>query len=49
MVPNSQGCLAFASNSDPSDLGVFGNVQQKTFNVVYDIPNGEIGFGPEAC
>ncbi|XP_078154154.1 aspartyl protease family protein At5g10770-like [Carex rostrata] len=49
MIPNSQGCLAFASNSDPSGLGIFGNVQQKTFNVVYDIPNGEIGFSPNAC
>ncbi|XP_078154403.1 aspartyl protease family protein At5g10770-like [Carex rostrata] len=48
-ISSSQVCLAFASNSDPSDTGIFGNVQQKTFNVVYDIPNGEIGFSPEAC
>ncbi|KAJ3706537.1 hypothetical protein LUZ61_010242 [Rhynchospora tenuis] len=46
---SSIGCLAFASNRDPSDLGIYGNVQQRTFNVVYDVPNGEIGFSPEAC
>ncbi|KAJ3707932.1 hypothetical protein LUZ61_011637 [Rhynchospora tenuis] len=45
----SQVCLAFAGNSNPSDLGIYGNVQQRTFNVVYDVPNGEIGFSPEAC
>jgi Xylanase inhibitor N-terminal/Xylanase inhibitor C-terminal len=45
----SQVCLAFAGNNDPSDLGIFGNVQQRTFNVVYDIPNQEIGFSPKAC
>jgi hypothetical protein len=49
VISISQVCLAFAGNSDPSDLGIFGNVQQRTFNVVYDIPNGEIGFSPEAC
>ncbi|XP_078154274.1 aspartyl protease family protein At5g10770-like isoform X1 [Carex rostrata] len=45
----SQLCLAFAGNSDPNDIGIFGNVQQRTFNVVYDIPKGEIGFSPDAC
>ncbi|XP_078154279.1 aspartyl protease AED1-like isoform X2 [Carex rostrata] len=45
----SQRCLAFAGNSDPNGLGIFGNVQQRTFNVVYDIPKGEIGFSPDAC
>ncbi|KAJ3707931.1 hypothetical protein LUZ61_011636 [Rhynchospora tenuis] len=45
----SQVCLAFASNRERNDLGIFGNVQQRTFNVVYDVPNGYIGFSPEAC
>ncbi|KAJ4799190.1 Eukaryotic aspartyl protease family protein [Rhynchospora pubera] len=45
----SQVCLAFASNRRRTDLGIFGNVQQRTFNVVYDVPNGEIGFSSEAC
>jgi hypothetical protein len=49
VISISQVCLAFASNGDRSALGIFGNVQQRTFNVVYDVPNGEIGFSPEAC
>ncbi|XP_078154276.1 aspartyl protease AED1-like isoform X3 [Carex rostrata] len=48
-ISNTQACLAFAGNSDPNDMGIFGNVQQSTFNVVYDIPKGEIGFSPDAC
>lgn len=45
----SQVCLAFAGNRDRKDLAIFGNVQQRTFNVVYDIAHGEIGFSAEAC
>jgi Xylanase inhibitor C-terminal/Xylanase inhibitor N-terminal len=45
----SQVCLAFASNRERTNLAIFGNVQQRTFNVEYDVANGEIGFSPEAC
>ncbi|CAL5087733.1 unnamed protein product [Urochloa decumbens] len=39
-------CLAFAP--DP-DLGVIGNVQQRTLAVVYDVGGGKIGFGAKGC
>ena len=45
----SQACLAFASNEDPSDVGILGNVQQLTFDVVYDVAGGKLGFGPGGC
>ncbi|KAK2974271.1 hypothetical protein RJ640_016757 [Escallonia rubra] len=45
----SQVCLAFAGNSDASAVGIFGNVQQKTLNVVYDVAGGKLGFGPGGC
>ncbi|XP_017230432.1 aspartyl protease family protein At5g10770 [Daucus carota subsp. sativus] len=49
VVSASQTCLAFAPNSDPSDLAIFGNVQQKTLQVVYDVGAGKLGFGPQGC
>ncbi|XP_024029178.1 aspartyl protease family protein At5g10770 isoform X2 [Morus notabilis] len=45
----SQVCLAFAGNSDDGDVAIFGNVQQKTLQVVYDIGGGRIGFGSGGC
>nr|CAD1822915.1 unnamed protein product [Ananas comosus var. bracteatus] len=45
----SQSCLAFAANGDPSDIAIIGNVQQRRFNVVYDVSKNVIGFGPGAC
>ncbi|BFG17988.1 hypothetical protein CerSpe_042620 [Prunus speciosa] len=42
-------CLAFAGNVDDSDIGIFGNVQQKRLQVVYDIAGGQVGFAPAAC
>ncbi|XP_076897286.1 aspartyl protease family protein At5g10770-like [Bidens hawaiensis] len=45
----SQVCLAFAANGDDSDIGIFGNVQQKTLAVVYDVAGGKVGFGPGGC
>ncbi|KAL6295889.1 hypothetical protein ACE6H2_004031 [Prunus campanulata] len=36
-----QVCLAFAGNGDDSDIGIFGNVQQKRLQVVYDIAGGK--------
>lgn len=44
-----QVCLAFAGNGDDSDIGIFGNVQQKRLQVVYDIGGGKVGFAPAAC
>ncbi|KAG1327339.1 Aspartyl protease family protein [Cocos nucifera] len=45
----SQACLAFAGNNDTSDVGIIGNVQQKRFDVVYDITKSRIGFGANGC
>ncbi|KAI3761758.1 hypothetical protein L1987_52180 [Smallanthus sonchifolius] len=51
LYPNGiqQVCLAFAPNGDDSDIGIFGNVQQKTLAVVYDVPGGKVGFAPGGC
>lgn len=51
MYANSQSqvCLAFAGNSDASDVAIFGNVQQKTLEVVYDAAGGRVGFAPKGC
>ncbi|KAI0501720.1 hypothetical protein KFK09_016665 [Dendrobium nobile] len=45
----SQACLAFAGNNDASDIVIIGNVQQRRFNVVYDVGNLKIGFGANGC
>jgi len=42
-------CLAFAGNSDDSSLGIIGNVQQRTFEVLYDVGGGAVGFKAGAC
>ncbi|XP_045822290.1 aspartyl protease family protein At5g10770-like [Trifolium pratense] len=44
-----QVCLAFAANEDDSDITIFGNVQQRTLKVVYDVGGGKIGFGSNGC
>ncbi|MED6137503.1 hypothetical protein PIB30_065572 [Stylosanthes scabra] len=44
-----QVCLAFAPNGDDSDVTIFGNVQQKTLQVVYDVGGGKLGFGVGGC
>jgi hypothetical protein len=41
---SKQVCLAFAANEDDSDITIFGNVQQRTLEVVYDVGRGMIGF-----
>ncbi|GAB2276679.1 hypothetical protein Dimus_011395 [Dionaea muscipula] len=41
----SQVCLAFASNN----IGILGNTQQQTFNVIYDVAGGKLGFSPGGC
>ncbi|KAK0572311.1 hypothetical protein LWI29_029592 [Acer saccharum] len=45
----TQVCLAFAPNGDDSDVAIFGNVQQKTMEVVYDVAGGRVGFAPGGC
>ncbi|XP_056846890.1 aspartyl protease family protein At5g10770-like [Raphanus sativus] len=45
----SQVCLAFAGNSNGDDIAIFGNVQQRTMQVVYDVPGGRVGFAPNGC
>ncbi|KAL2897560.1 hypothetical protein RDABS01_039343 [Bienertia sinuspersici] len=45
----SQVCLAFAGNTDSGDVGILGNIQQLTFDVVYDVAGGKLGFGPGGC
>ncbi|KAH7523927.1 aspartyl protease family protein At5g10770 [Ziziphus jujuba] len=49
VLSKSQICLAFAGNKDDSDIAIFGNVQQKRFEVVYDIVGVRIGFRSAAC
>lgn len=48
-IKASQVCLAFAPNKNDSDLAIFGNVQQKTLEIVYDVAGEKIGFGPNGC
>ncbi|PKU79371.1 Protein ASPARTIC PROTEASE IN GUARD CELL 2 [Dendrobium catenatum] len=45
----SQTCLAFVENKDDSELVVIGNLQQRRFDVVYDVGNLQIGFGINGC
>ena len=45
----SQACLAFAGNRNASDVAIFGNVQQRRLEVVYDVAGGRVGFGPASC
>ncbi|XP_071734033.1 aspartyl protease family protein At5g10770-like [Rutidosis leptorrhynchoides] len=45
----SQVCLAYAANKHDSDLGIYGNTQQKTMEIVYDVKAGKIGFAPGGC
>lgn len=42
-------CLAFAGNVDDTDVGIYGNIQQQTFEVIYDVAGGKLGFGPGGC
>ncbi|KAJ4840725.1 hypothetical protein Tsubulata_038486 [Turnera subulata] len=47
IIDSGTVCLAFAGNSDASDVAIFGNVQQKTFEVVYDGSAGKISYAAE--
>ncbi|GJM86668.1 hypothetical protein PR202_ga02548 [Eleusine coracana subsp. coracana] len=44
-----RNCLAFAANDDDGSFGIIGNVQQRTFEVLYDVGGGSIGFRAGAC
>ncbi|KAL1544668.1 aspartyl protease family protein-like protein [Salvia divinorum] len=48
-VAKSRLCLAFAGNSDASSVAIYGNTQQKTFEVLYDVGAGKVGFGAAGC
>lgn len=45
----SRVCLAFAANSDASDVAIIGNTQQQTLEVVYDAAAGKVGFAAGGC
>ncbi|KAG6706703.1 hypothetical protein I3842_07G233900 [Carya illinoinensis] len=45
----SQVCLAFTGNKNANDTAIFGNTQQKTLEVVYDVGRSRIGFAPGGC
>ncbi|XP_073131844.1 aspartyl protease family protein At5g10770-like [Henckelia pumila] len=48
-VSSSSACLAFAGNKAAEDVAIFGNTQQKTMEVVYDVAGGKLGFSPNGC
>ncbi|AQK55003.1 Aspartyl protease family protein [Zea mays] len=48
-ISSSIRCLAFTPNGDDSSLGIIGNVQQRTFEVLYDVGGGAVGFKAGAC
>nr|CAB3470401.1 unnamed protein product [Digitaria exilis] len=43
-----EDCLAFAGDG-ADDTGIIGNVNQRTFEVLYDSARGHVGFRPGAC
>ncbi|KAJ6673863.1 ASPARTYL PROTEASES [Salix viminalis] len=42
-------CLAFRDNRNDKDIAIFGNLQQKTYEVVYDVAKGMVGFARGGC
>ncbi|XP_020693252.1 aspartyl protease family protein At5g10770-like [Dendrobium catenatum] len=44
-----QWCLSIVGNSDDSQIVVIGSMQQRRFNIVYDLGNSQIGFGSNGC
>uniref|UniRef100_A0A0E0LAV6 Peptidase A1 domain-containing protein n=1 Tax=Oryza punctata TaxID=4537 RepID=A0A0E0LAV6_ORYPU len=43
------GCLAFAGAGTDNTIGIIGNVNQRTFEVLYDSGKGIVGFRAGAC
>ncbi|VAH54418.1 unnamed protein product [Triticum turgidum subsp. durum] len=51
-VPNGvllDGCLAFTESGPDDSVGIIGNVQMRTLEMLYDVSGGRIGFRPAAC
>ncbi|XP_043720865.1 aspartyl protease family protein At5g10770-like [Telopea speciosissima] len=46
---STQYCFAFAGNSGASDVAILGNMQQQTFEVVYNVAGEKLGFGAKGC
>ncbi|KAL3621432.1 hypothetical protein CASFOL_036344 [Castilleja foliolosa] len=44
-VNSRVACFAFVGNTDPRRHSVFGNIQQKTLEIVYDLAGERLGFG----
>jgi hypothetical protein len=42
-------CLAFAATPSDSSVGFIGNVQQQTYEVLYDVGGASVGFRRGAC
>ena len=49
VLRQTEACLAFAGNSDPRNIAIFGNEQQKGLEVVYDVAGERIGFRSGGC
>ncbi|KAH0934462.1 hypothetical protein HID58_011579 [Brassica napus] len=45
----SQACFPFVGNDNDDDIAIFGNVQQRTMQIVYDGLGGRVGFAPNGC
>jgi hypothetical protein len=43
------GCLAFTATAQDGDTGILGNVQQRTFEMLFDVGGSTLGFRPGAC
>ena len=48
-IGSNRYCLAFAGNPSAANIGIIGNIQQRTFNVVYDLGAKKVGFGGGGC
>ncbi|KAL4556656.1 hypothetical protein LXL04_034810 [Taraxacum kok-saghyz] len=46
---HTQVCFAFAGNENPSDPSIYGNVQQMTTEMVFDMNVGKVGFFRGGC
>ncbi|TVU11521.1 hypothetical protein EJB05_45112, partial [Eragrostis curvula] len=44
-----EDCLAFLGGSSDNGIGIIGNVNQRKFEVLYDMGRGHVGFRPGAC
>ncbi|KAL5972284.1 hypothetical protein ACLOJK_041537 [Asimina triloba] len=45
----NQFCLAFAGNKYEDSVGIIGNRQQRTYDIVYDVAGERVGFGAGGC